>query len=164
MKKIIGLMVVLFASAVSADSVIDGDTNNDGVLSGSEQYLLNNPQTGEVTREGISGAVQTSKIQDEIKAEQRNNARVEAFNNRVNQQSYNQSAGMKQAPHIDGMQSAMDAKYSSKHSDMQSQIDGQNAQMNAQIQRQQAQLQQQQAAQQRMNNQLRMDAASRLLR
>jgi hypothetical protein len=45
MKKLVLLLSVLLTVNVCVASDIEGDANNDGVLSGSEQYLLSHPDT-----------------------------------------------------------------------------------------------------------------------
>jgi hypothetical protein len=43
---------------------IPGDTNNDGYLSGSEQYLRDNPKTGKVSREQIRRSVESVRMRN----------------------------------------------------------------------------------------------------
>lgn len=59
MKKL--LVLLLFSVSVSAE-VIDGDTNNDGVLSGEEQFLRDNPPST-LSREDAQRAVRIRKAE-----------------------------------------------------------------------------------------------------
>jgi hypothetical protein len=74
MKKLMVFCFVALAlsASVAYSSDIVGDTNGDGVMSGSEQYLLENPDTtgSNVSREEIQHGVKLAKIQQQIAAQE----------------------------------------------------------------------------------------------
>ncbi|MFI3190225.1 hypothetical protein BCS42_01590 [Crenothrix sp. D3] len=69
MKLLITLMLVII-SGIAHSSDIEGDTNNDGILSGSEQYLFNNSLSINLSRERITEIIRKLRIQKQIQEQE----------------------------------------------------------------------------------------------
>jgi hypothetical protein len=165
MKKLIMWMLILFVSAANASDT-DGDTNNDGILSGEEQYFFEHPSVNASDGE-IKNAIEQAKMEQEMAVRQEESERVQiAASNRQTVDTPQSNSAEREnllrtinRP-VTGMADALDKKYatraletlngtgSSSRNAMEDRINGQNAQMNAQLQRQQAE-------QQRLSDQLR---------
>ncbi len=78
MKKLL-IVLLLFSVSVSAED-IEGDTNHDGVLSGEEQYLLNNPPSN-TTREEVQAAVRYNKAKLEAAQTEADMSAHQQYNN-----------------------------------------------------------------------------------
>jgi hypothetical protein len=65
MKRLILLLAILLNSTICLAYDLEGDTNRDGVLSGSEQYLLENPNIEGATSERVFRAIQKDKQRQE---------------------------------------------------------------------------------------------------
>ena len=121
--KLFVLLLLLSISHITHAIDIEGDINNDGILSGSEQYLLDNPSSIKADRETVTRIVRKLKIQEEEK-ERREEEYAILMRNRAIQQSIanqqrsssNNSSGTQQAGldeqkrELDARQSQLDSK------------------------------------------------------
>jgi hypothetical protein len=65
MKRLILLLAMLLTSVSCLADSIEGDTNHDGLLSGSEQYLLDNPTIEGATPERVRRVIQKERQRQE---------------------------------------------------------------------------------------------------
>jgi len=90
MKKLIITLLILLSSPVIAESYIEGDTNGDGVLSGSEQYLYQHPDDIEIdlSRDEIAESVRIAQQEKDANyaAAEQNRVQAKQLNEALAQQ------------------------------------------------------------------------------